>query len=74
MPMTLPERLYALTQLGAYLQTADEALHQVLQTTEQYNRWLTRANSQQALDNFAQHFLQRKALDTWTAQYPALQQ
>lgn len=74
MSMTLAERIDALVRLGDFIIYNPAELDAVVRTTEQYNRWLTEANSRRALNNFAIHFLRREALEAWVAGYPALQE
>ena len=69
MKMTLTQRIQLLTLLGKYLlQDTDEKELAILRT-EQNNRWLTKANSEKALQNIATQFLQKETLEQLAIQY-----
>lgn len=72
--MTLAERLDALVALGDYIQQDNPERQRALRQSYQHNGWLTPENSQLALDRIAEAFLQRRELENWVNQYPALQQ
>ena len=74
MTMTVAERLAALVALGEYIQQDTPARQQAIRQSYQHNGWFTPENSLLALENIAQAFLQAEALESWVAQYPALQE
>ncbi|MFK7797814.1 MAG: acyl-CoA reductase [Aureispira sp.] len=73
MTMNLTERLEALVALGDYIQQDSPERQRVLRQSCQHNGWFTPENSLFALEQIAQAFLRRDALEQWVAQYPALQ-
>lgn len=72
--MKLQERLALLVKLGAYIQQDTEARQYAIAYTERNNRWLTKENSGNALQNFATEFLTASALEAWIANYPSLKE
>ena len=70
--MDLKERLELLVKLGNYLQEDSESRQKVLLEAEMHNRWLTKANSLIALENFATEFLCSEKLNNWLKNYPAI--
>lgn len=74
MTMNLAERLAALVALGDYIQQDSPERQRVLRQSYHHNGWFTPENSLLALEQIAQAFLRRDALEQWVAQYPALQE
>lgn len=70
--MTLEERVALLVKLGEYIQEDNEARELAIISTEQHNRWLTKANSKKALENIASAFLNKEKLQNWLNNYPKL--
>lgn len=67
--MTLQERIEAMVELGAYLQSEDEYLQAIMHRTYRDNQWFTIENQQKALQAIATKFLERTKLEEWVAQY-----
>ena len=68
--MTLLERIDALDALGKCLENVDiEPIANVLQRTENHNRWFTIAHQKQALAALKDAFLQKNALKKWSSAY-----
>lgn len=69
MSMSLQERVELLAKLGDYLDSPNEKLDTVIHQTYLHNRWLTKENTQLALQAVRQEFLDENKLKTWVAQY-----
>lgn len=74
MTMNLAERLAALVALGKYIQQDSPERERAIRQSYQHNGWFTPANSLLALENIAQAFLQKEALENWVGHYPVLQE
>lgn len=70
--MKLQERLALLVQLGTYLQQDTTEREHAVAYTERNNRWLTKANSLEALNSFATTFLTEANLTAWVENYSSL--
>ena len=70
--MTVQERIALLVKLGEYIQQDTDARQLAIDSTERFNRWLTKANSLKVLNSFAAEFLNEKKLEDWAGKYPAL--
>lgn len=67
--MSLQERIELLAKLGDYLDSPNEKLNAVIHQTYLHNRWLTKENTELALQAVRQEFLDENKLNTWVAQY-----
>jgi hypothetical protein len=67
--MNLNRRIEALVALGRRLGDRDEELKAVIQQAYFHNRWFTEANTERAMDNIVQFFLDENALLQWAAAY-----
>jgi len=65
--MTLNERIQALTNLGEYLNTEDERFGAHINRASVDNPWFTEDNIHYALKEISGKWLQRDALENWTA-------
>jgi hypothetical protein len=68
--MTLVERISALALLGEHLLQPDEYLDAIMHRTAHTNPWFTKENQHLAIQAIAAHFLDKKKLEAWAAQYP----
>ena len=67
--MNLAKRIEALVYLGGMLRLKDDALIAVQQLSKNKNNWFTLENSDSALQNIVDHFLQKEKLESWATQH-----
>lgn len=70
--MKLQHRIDLLTELGQYILSNPEDLQEAKFKAGAENGWFTPEFQDQALRNIATAFLQKEALEKWTASYPGL--
>lgn len=64
--MNLQQRIEILVQLGKYIQGNDPVWEEVKHRAFVKNEWFTIENTNKAVENIAQYFLQKDLLDAWT--------
>lgn len=67
--MNLSKRIEALVYLGGVLQLKEDELIATQQISKSKNNWFTLENSDRALQNIINHFLQKEKLEEWATKY-----
>lgn len=67
--LSLEQRIDLLDRLGKYILQYDEAMDGVIEYTYLKNKWFTKENTKQALQNIAEHYLVKPKLESFVAEY-----
>lgn len=67
--MNLEKNIVAFANLGNYILENPIELQEVVNKTFVYNTWFTKENTNQALQNIANEFLNKEKLENWLSQY-----
>ncbi|RQO31353.1 acyl-CoA reductase [Taibaiella sp. KBW10] len=70
----LENRIALLAQLGYYFEQKSEELEDVIDLAHRANGWFIPEFTRLAMDNIANYFLKKEALENWIQQYPKLLQ
>ncbi len=67
--MNIEKRIAALASLGSYILENPVSLQEIVHKTYLYNTWFTKENTNHALQNIANEFLNKEKLDQWLFSY-----
>ncbi len=67
--MNIKQRIAAFTALGDFVLENPVLLQEIVNKTYLYNTWFTKENTNPALQNIADEFLNKEKLENWTSTY-----